>query len=84
MEAFNPNPPNWAGQATHSQNFCCPNCKKLAKDAKSVWLNRRSPVYCENHRPKWQEFYDCECGTPWWAWSSDRPPSEFATREFTE
>jgi hypothetical protein len=30
----------------------------------------------ENHRRKWQEFYQCHCGCVWWAWSSDRPPSD--------
>ncbi|MGB3268076.1 MAG: hypothetical protein WBA89_29505, partial [Microcoleus sp.] len=45
-------------------------------DAREVWINRRSPVYSEFQRRKWQEFYRCQCGGVWWAWSSDRPPSE--------
>jgi hypothetical protein len=45
-----------------------------------VWINRRSPVYTENHQRKWQEFYQCGCQSAWWAWSNDRPPSEFSDR----
>jgi hypothetical protein len=80
MDAFEPIPPDWAQKATHAQSFCCPRCGQLPSQAKSVWINRRSPVYTENHRRKWQEFYACECDAVWWAWSSDRPPSEFSDR----
>lgn len=45
-------------------------------EAQAVWINRRAPVYTEDHRRKWQEFYHCSCGTAWWAWSSDRPKPE--------
>jgi hypothetical protein len=34
----------------------------------------------ENRRRKWQEFYQCQCGTAWWGWSDDRAPNEFADR----
>ncbi|CAN1212049.1 hypothetical protein TUMEXPCC7403_17720 [Tumidithrix helvetica PCC 7403] len=80
MDAFEPISPDWTQKATHAQNFCCPRCGRLPSQAKSVWINRRSPVYTENHRRKWQEFYACECDAVWWAWSSDRPPSEFSDR----
>ncbi len=80
MEAFNFAPPDWTANAIHARQFCCPTCQNLAQKAKSVWLNRRSPVYGEDLRLKWQEFYDCECGTAWWGWSSERPPSKFANR----
>ncbi|MFH7030348.1 MAG: hypothetical protein ACHBN1_34585 [Heteroscytonema crispum UTEX LB 1556] len=33
-----------------------------------------------NHRRKWQEFYQCHCGTVWWAWSSDRPTTDFKSQ----
>ncbi len=77
MEAFDLNPPVWAETAVHAFSFCCPRCQSSAKAAAKVWINRRSPVYTENHRRKWQEFYQCgDCETAWWAWSSDRPPSD--------
>jgi len=50
-------------------------------EAQKVWINRRSPVYTENSKRKWQEFYQCQCGSVWWAWSSDRPPSELAQQD---
>jgi hypothetical protein len=50
-------------------------------EAEKVWINRRSPVFTEDHRRKWQEFYQCGCGSVWWAWSSDRPPSDLAKRD---
>jgi len=84
MEPFDPNPPEWAITSVHARQFCCPTCQRLPKEAQGVWLNRRSPVYIENRRRKWQEFYHCECGTAWWAWSSDRPPSEFTGRKFVD
>ncbi|HEY9646018.1 MAG TPA: hypothetical protein V6C88_06600 [Chroococcidiopsis sp.] len=78
MEAFNPVPPSWAELAIHAHEFNCPTCRALSTEANRVWINRRSPVYTEDHRRKWQEFYQCHCGTVWWAWSSDRPPSELS------
>jgi hypothetical protein len=76
MEAFDLTPPDWTQSAIHAHPFCCPCCGSGSKAAAKVWINRRSPVYGENHRRKWQEFYQCgECNTAWWAWSSDRPPS---------
>ncbi len=80
MDAFDPISPNWTIAATHAFNFCCPSCKLSPSSAKQVWVNRRSPVYTENQRKKWQEFYHCECGTAWWGWSNERAPSEFAGR----
>ncbi len=82
MDAFQPHPPLWTNQAVRAFTFCCPTCGTAAAGAKAVWINRRSPVYGEDRRRKWQEFYWCECGTVWWAWSSDRPPSELSNREF--
>lgn len=73
IEAFDPNPPEWTQQAVHAFEFCCPQCKATSMKAQRVWLNRRSPVYTDTHRRKWQEFYQCQCGYVWWAWSSDRP-----------
>jgi hypothetical protein len=78
MDAFSPSPPAWTQSATHAWKFCCPRCRGSASIARQVWINRRSPVIGEDHRRKWQEFYDCECGQAWWAWSSDRPPSELS------
>ena len=78
MEAFAPIPPSWTESAIHAHQFCCPNCGAASSQAKAVWINRRSPVYAENRRRKWQEFYRCECNSAWWAWSSDRPPSDFS------
>jgi hypothetical protein len=81
MDAFDPTPPEWSQPAIHAYEFCCPNCRATSVEAERVWLNRRSPVFTEDHRRKWQEFYKCSCGCAWWAWSSDRPPSPFADRE---
>lgn len=76
MDAFSPTPPAWTKTAVHALQFCCPRCRATADTAKKVWMNRGSPVISEDYRPKWQEFYQCECGQAWWAWSTDRPPSE--------
>ncbi|MEO6863378.1 MAG: hypothetical protein ABI180_17865 [Microcoleus sp.] len=76
MEAFAPHPPEWTAAAVHATEFCCPKCAASCTDAHEVWINRRSPVYTESNRRKWQEFYRCSCSAVWWAWSSDRPPSE--------
>ncbi|NJN86074.1 MAG: hypothetical protein HC881_06835 [Leptolyngbyaceae cyanobacterium SL_7_1] len=84
MDAFNPTPPLWTQSAIHAWSFCCPTCRALTADAKQVWINRRSPVFMEDHRRKWQEFYQCQCGTVWWAWSSDRPPLDRAKSESQE
>lgn len=76
MEAFDLTPPDWTQSAVHAPAFGCPRCGSSSKAAAKVWINRRSPVYTEHHRRKWQEFYACgECDMAWWAWSSDRPPS---------
>jgi hypothetical protein len=80
MDAFSLNPPEWTNKAVHALAFCCPSCRAASTAATNVWLNRRSPVYGNDHRKKWQEFYHCECGTVWWAWSSDRAPNEYADR----
>jgi hypothetical protein len=80
MEAFSPTPPNWTELATHAQGFCCPNCSSGSTAATAAWINRRSPILLENRKRKWQEFYNCECGTAWWGWSDDRTPNEFADR----
>lgn len=81
MEAFAPIPPDWTQAATHAHEFRCPACHCTCMEAERVWINRRSPVYTEDYRKKWQEFYHCQCGSVWWAWSTERPPSEFANRE---
>ncbi len=81
MDAFNPTPPEWTKTAIHALQFCCPTCQRTAIQARQVWINRRAPVVAENYRRKWQEFYQCECQTVWWAWSSDRPASDLANRE---
>ncbi|WP_080806582.1 hypothetical protein [Halomicronema hongdechloris] len=73
MDAFSPIPPLWTESAIHAVEFTCPSCGAGSSQAQAVWINRRSPVYTEGHRHKWQEFYRCECETVWWAWSSDRP-----------
>ena len=73
MDAFSPNPPKWTVNAVHAVNFYCPSCQAKPTKAISVWLNRRAPVTDGNLRRKWQEFYLCQCQTPWWGWSSDRP-----------
>jgi hypothetical protein len=77
MEAFDPIPPSWTQSAIHAREFCCPKCSLSSLEATKVWINRRSPVFTEDHRRKWQEFYSCPCGAIWWAWSSDRPPTDF-------
>ena len=77
MEAFDPTPPTWTQSATHAFNFCCPSCRSTPMEAVNVWMNRRSPVYTQEHRRKWQEFYRCQCSAVWWAWSDERPPSEW-------
>lgn len=87
MDAFALVPPEWTKSAVHAINFCCPSCKTSAANAQNVWLNRRSPVTVSdaiytgagNHR-KYQEFYLCECNTPWWGWSNDRPPTELSDK----
>ncbi|WP_446871560.1 hypothetical protein [Phormidesmis sp. 146-12] len=81
MDAFEPMPPAWTKSAVHAHEFHCPNCHKTCLEAERVWINRRSPVFLEDYRKKWQEFYQCQCTTVWWAWSNDRPPSELADRE---
>jgi hypothetical protein len=75
MDAFALVPPEWTKSAGHALNFCCPNCQTEPAKAQSVWLNRRAPVSIANKR-KYQEFYQCECGTAWWGWRDDRPPSD--------
>lgn len=84
MEAFELIPPEWTSKAIHAREFYCPNCKSTSREALRVWINRRAPVYTEDHRRKWQEFYECHCGCTWWAWSSDRPASELANRDLLE
>jgi hypothetical protein len=84
MEAFAPYPPDWTESAVHAQSFCCPACRAQSIEATQVWINRRSPVYTDDRRRKWQEFYKCSCGTAWWAWSSDRPPTELKKPEGME
>ena len=76
MEAFSPNSPDWTKTAIHALEFCCPNCRSSPIKAKKVWINRYAPVVSDDYRRKWQEFYQCECDKVWWAWNSDRPPSE--------
>ncbi|MFK8182374.1 MAG: hypothetical protein AB8B99_03305 [Phormidesmis sp.] len=76
MDAFAPFPPDWIKDAVHAQPFGCPSCGEGSREAKRVWLNRRAPVFTEGRRRKYQEFYECECNTVWWGWSSDRPPLE--------
>ena len=76
MDAFSPTPPAWTNTATHALEFCCPSCRAPVTAAQRVWINRRAPVLGDNSRRKWQEFYQCQCELVWWAWSSDRPPSE--------
>lgn len=83
MEAFSPIPPDWVESATHALTFCCPSCHQPASVATNVWINRRAPVYTHNHKRKWQEFYKCECGQAWWAWSSDRPPNPWQEQDAT-
>jgi hypothetical protein len=80
-DAFSPTPPAWTEEATHAQTFACPQCAASEKEADRVWVNRRAPVMLESRRRKWQEFYHCNCGKAWWAWSDDRPPNEYADRQ---
>jgi hypothetical protein len=84
MNAFEPIPPDWTHSAIHAINFRCPTCQGNCVEAEQVWINRRSPVYTELHQRKWQEFYQCGCGGVWWAWSTDRPLSNFARRDDVE
>ncbi|MGD1906855.1 MAG: hypothetical protein ACFB0C_12780 [Leptolyngbyaceae cyanobacterium] len=85
MDAFSPVPPSWAETARHAYGFVCPSCGATASQAKAVWINRRAPVYTPEQRRKWQEFYHCgECGTAWWGWSSDRPPTPGLEDDDTE
>ncbi|MEM6715677.1 MAG: hypothetical protein AAF622_11440 [Cyanobacteria bacterium P01_C01_bin.147] len=81
MNPFSSVPPSWAESAVHAHQFGCPCCGAHVSESEAVWINRRSPVYTEGHQRKWQEFYQCgECQTAWWAWSSDRPPTEWSGR----
>ena len=81
MDAFLPVAPPWTESAVHAVGFRCPTCGEPPGKAKRVWLNRRSPVFMENYKRKWQEFYDCECGCVWWGWSNERPPNGLSQRE---
>jgi hypothetical protein len=85
MDAFASMSPDWTASAVHARSFCCPTCGQSSLKAMAVWINRRSPVYSEEADPrrrrKWQEFYKCECEAVWWAWSSDRPPTELTPQE---
>ena len=82
MEAFTSIPPAWTENAVHAHEFSCPTCHSSPMKARGVWINRRAPVYTEDNRRKWQEFYLCHCGCSWWAWSADRPPSELGERSY--
>ncbi|AUT02714.1 hypothetical protein CLI64_21220 [Nostoc sp. CENA543] len=84
MDAFAPIPPEWTHKAVHAYEFCCPSCRASSLEAVQVWINRRSPVLTEGNRRKWQEFYHCQCGCVWWAWSSDRPPSDLIKQQDSE
>jgi hypothetical protein len=84
MEAFALIPPEWTNRAVHAYEFCCPKCHASSLEATKVWINRRSPVTTENYRRKWQEFYHCNCNYVWWAWSSDRPPTNLKKSEEAE
>ncbi|WGV28088.1 hypothetical protein [Halotia branconii] len=81
MDAFAPIPPKWTDEAIHADGFYCPKCHSSSLAALKVWINRRSPVMTEDHRRKWQEFYKCNCGFVWWAWSSDRPPIDISNQQ---
>jgi hypothetical protein len=81
MDAFAPTPPAWTQSAVHAYGFCCPSCHETCSEAQEVWINRRSPVFTHDHRRKWQEFYQCQCGMSWWAWSTDRPPNDLTKIE---
>jgi hypothetical protein len=83
MEAFSPTPPDWREKSTHAAGFCCPSCQASSTAATAAWIDRRSPVFIDNRRRKWQEFYLCECGKSWWGWSNERTPNEFANRAAT-
>ena len=74
MDAFSPFPPDWTKDASHAQPFGCNSCGATSREAQKVWLNRRAPVFTDGRKRKYQEFYQCECGSAWWGWSSDRPP----------
>lgn len=78
MDAFAPTPPEWTNKAIHAHEFYCPTCRASSREAEKVWLNRRSPVMTPDYRRTWQEFYQCNCGCVWWAWSNQRPPSELS------
>ncbi len=78
MNVFAPIPPEWTNEAIHAYEFHCPNCHSSSLEALYVWMNRRSPVMTEDRTRKWQEFYQCHCGCVWWAWSSDRPPTNLS------
>ncbi|NJO41718.1 MAG: hypothetical protein HC769_21030 [Cyanobacteria bacterium CRU_2_1] len=84
MDAFAPVPPDWTQSAIHTREFGCPTCRTSSLEANRVWINRRSPVFTEDHRRKWQEFYQCQCGTVWWAWSSDRPSTNLKKPDLPE
>ncbi len=84
MDAFSPFPPTWTKDAVHAQPFGCPKCGAGSREAKQVWLNRRAPVFTDGRKRKWQEFYQCECDSVWWAWSSDRPPLDLHDPENSE
>lgn len=79
MDAFSPSPPSWTEFARHAVGFCCPSCGSTSREAQSVWLNRRAPLYRETGKV-WQEFYLCQCGTAWWSWNDERPPSSLGTK----
>ncbi len=84
MEAFDPTPPDWTKDAVHAQPFGCPSCGASSTEAQAVWLNRRAPVFTNGRKRKYQEFYQCECGSVWWGWSSDRPPVDLGKGEDVE
>ena len=84
MNAFDPTPPDWTNSADHARLFRCPACQASCLEAQQVWINRRAPVITEHYQRKWQEFYECHCGQAWWAWSSDRPPSNLHPQEHPE
>lgn len=80
MDAFSPDSPQWVDASVHAYDFCCPSCRATSRSANNVWLNRRSPVLNHDQRRKWQEFYLCSCGTAWWGWSDERPPSDLVQK----
>ncbi|MGD1849300.1 MAG: hypothetical protein ACFCBU_01390 [Cyanophyceae cyanobacterium] len=84
MDACSSIPPPWTEKAVHAIGFRCPTCQEAPAKAQQVWLNRRSPVFTDNYKRKWQEFYNCGCGCAWWGWSNERPPNEFADRDNLE